>query len=416
MFTDQELEAGAKRVTLDYIASNDRSILVPETLTESEAREIDPNDLLVRADHALQFREFHGVFLTLDGIERDPVAKLSYKRKMWYPDGTTAKPFTLDEIVAIASFGGHPSYQKREVFFNEYCKAKGYDSKDIKKGISVLFQRNVNPHTTGFVMAHAHAPNILILNLRNQTPKKPLHDKYKKGRNPTPDFAYDIETGMFTTDMNLTSGWKNVSEHPQIETIMIIACYYSRISSMPKFQTPFVHELEIGIDYSKVHPEVYVLQIKQGRKIEPLSPFISAETLSQEGVIKMGYTLGYTSKQGEVIEYREIDSRVSNLSRENREDILAENSKMDAESPEGYIVNSVQDSAKVFYSNSRVGIGTCFKEATHHGGREDMVIMPVYFTDEHDSFLYTYNSIKGEDRKRYLVVADGFNGYLKPVE
>jgi len=417
MFTDEDLLKGGKRVPLEYIASQDKSILIPKILTEKEARRIDPADLIVRADHGLQFTAFHGVFETINGDMLDPAATSTFGGKVRYDDGTEARQLTMDEIISIAMFNSEiPEFQAGQRYFQRYCSARKLDHQDVKEGISILFQRIAPTHANAFVFAHPHSPEILILDISQDMihGMAPLQEQLlpnitQKKRQIPPYLAYNTLTNEFTTDLTLSTGWKPTTSSPLQEAMAQIVKYYQSISHMPKFNPKYVLELEVGIRFSEQAVLTFLLQVRQGRRIEIVKPFLTEEELSQKGVYRMTYVVGCTPGNGEVLEYRDIDTRVRTMQTEE----LEKYSAMDTESTGGYLVHSVLQSAKVFFPNSRIGIGVSSEE--RHGGREDTVIMPVFMRDQH-THSFIYSEYARHDRRKFLVVADGFNGYIKPIE
>ena len=245
MFDVNELkEKGAKRATQDYIASEDSSIPVPESV---EMRNIE-NGTIIRSDHWREFDDFYGIFesVIIGDEMRAPGVNNSAIMKT---------PEQAINLMHFKETGINEIDERREYYnnlFEEYCKAKGLSPEHTLSELKIFPQKKIDSRLTGTIFYHPNVPEKYML-YSNSKHSENLAFIIDQKNN---DIVGEHLGGRLPLDDLLKNASINIDDIDEVIQL------YDRTHSLPKFQDDFVYMMEFTID------PTYVLQMRRFRKFE----------------------------------------------------------------------------------------------------------------------------------------------------
>lgn len=361
MFTEKELrEKGAKRAVLEYIAAEDPSIAIPETVDEKDIGE----GVIVRSDHWREFDAFEGIFESVE------VGRKFFDRRF----NVVARLTDPKQIVDYMFFRevGEPNIDedvrfKRDVF-ERYCVGKGLSPDKVMQEFSVYPQKKVNARFLGTILSHPHVPGRYLIHGKGVGSKGnyPVAFFVDKNKNGIKNIRGEEDTGKLSLDQLLSVSPISV---PDVEKIISL---YEQVHGLPKFQDGFVYMMEFTFD------PTYVLQMRLFRKREE-GTALECPWKNEKDVIKTDMAFGMTPPEGIVLPlYRE--SIFPGIPQ--RHPLVQELFDFAEEHSDGFAYISGEDQhTRVIIPSASASLAGNFCASFTHGTVANMASMPLYLCD-----------------------------------
>lgn len=361
MFTEQELrEKGAKRAVLEYIAAEDPSIAIPETVDEQDIGE----GVIVRSDHWREFDSFEGIFESVDvGVKFfdryfNVVARLTDPKQiidhMFFRE--VGEP-NIDEDVRF----------KRGVF-ERYCVGKGLSPDEVMQEFRVYPQRKVDARFLGTIFSHPHVPDRYMIYGKGVRSKGYYNVAFfvDKDKNGIKNIKGEENSGKLSLDQLLSVSPISV---PDVEKIISL---YEQTHRLPKFQDGFVYMMEFTFD------PMYVLQMRLFRKRED-GTALECTWKNEKDLIKTDMAFGITPSEGIVLPlYR--GSILPGVPQ--RHPFFQELFDFAEEHPDGFAYISAEDQhTRVIIPNASASLAGNFCASFNHGTVANMAGIPLYLCD-----------------------------------
>ncbi|MFA6460919.1 MAG: hypothetical protein WCV90_01520 [Candidatus Woesearchaeota archaeon] len=351
MFTKAELrEKGAKRLTLEYIASQDPSIPVPENVGEEHIRE----GVIVRSNHWREIDGFEGVFESVELGENHSLILGSYTINSveeainfirLQPTGNSE----LDQFLA-----------RRTTFFREYCDAKALDPEEVLSELQILPQKKVESKYSGLIAEHPNKEHRYFLYFQ---PK-------------SIGFVVDVlPTGKRLIDVQIASESKFSMEQLmgfadiQQDTIYEIVDLYRRVMSLEKYaKDDGVHAMEFT-----AQPNC-VLQTRVFRKKDRTKTECSWK--KEKGVIKTNFAFGSTPAEGITLPLFRIEPVYGNQPFSEK---YKEHERISKDHPHGfgYWLCTGDVYLGTYIPNIEAAVASTFPSYCNHGGMDNCSNIPL---------------------------------------
>jgi hypothetical protein len=395
MFTEQELrENGAKKAVLDYIASQDKSIPLPETVPGEEVE----TGTILRSDSWREFDSFYGIFdsiLISNRNKRPSVVSIGEA-----DSAERARKVIFFEETGEEELDRHVTLSKRD--FERYCEAKGLKPEEVLSELRILPQRFIHSRFNGTIFLHPNVPNRYLF--------------YAGGSAA----VIDSDQGQITSIRPDDPEFPNLSFSPA--TLERILKLYKKVSVLPKFQDGYSYMVEFTAE-----PDC-VLQARRFRKIEDGSR-VKCKEADWQGALKTDLCFGVTPPNGIVLPYFDGCLAFGDVIKEDPSSAQVAElreffgyrdiSEINNAHPEGfaYPLTDHDSYAGTMLSNLRGALCGSFSHYCHHGGFENMLTIPVYLSNIHRTHGGLCDT---EDRKIPLqcgtqirVFSNGQVGYVK---
>ncbi len=286
MFTEEELKAkGAKLAILEYIASKDSSIPIPETVAEEDIGE----GVIVRSDHWREFDAFEGIF---DSVE---VGRKVYDNSVKVIARLTDPKQILDVMyfreIGIPEVDRRTQSKRNQ--FERYCGGLGLNPKEVMSEFRIFPQRKIDSRVNGTIFSHPNVPERYIIYAVGESPKENYYVSFSadKENGDLTNFLGENVNGKIPLEKLLTVSPINLDDMRKIVQ------FYDRVHSLPKFQDEFVYMMEFTFD------PTYVLQMRRFRKIEDGSS-LECSWKNEDGVMTTDLAFGLTENpEGIVLPY-----------------------------------------------------------------------------------------------------------------
>lgn len=292
MFTPEELKPGAKRVVIEYIAS--QGIPTARVLTEKEALELERfelsryrrADLIVRADDASQWDGFSGVFGSYKLI-----GDTLRIRGLSPGESHTPDIFSLEELIALASLNNTSNAKNdrnRKLLqhnINAVREKINWYTSSLKKEpperLEVLIQEAHSGSNSLF--QHPSNEDLVVISMNNRAV---LYDRQQDS------FRYLLSQFDLEYGFQISKGTEDFFRQA-VKT-------YDAVAALPKFSGDYTFEMEFGKDKKDGHLLVY--QVRLFRKKETADFTLTHE--SGENIINFELSLGITTKNGVDLAYQ----------------------------------------------------------------------------------------------------------------
>ncbi len=356
---DQSLlrEKGAKRAVLEYIASQDESIPIPDEIPVDQIK----SGTILRSDHWREFDDFYGIFESV--FVSNKFRKPNFMQPAIVTNQQQGIDFMLFRETGVKELDEY-SRRKKELF-RSYCRAKGLSPEDVLSEFRIFPQQGIESKAKGTVFIHPNQSNRYVVYVESSFLNAvgflvDVHGDKK-------DIAVsEYITGRFPLEQILTVSPVNVSEVGEIVDL------YQKVSSLPDFQDGHSYMMEFSMN------PTFVFQMRKFRKIEDGTD-LNCDWKDGEGVLKTDFTFGLTPREGIVVPYF-----VGGLTIGPQMLVPGWNDELhqfDRDHPEGFTYRSADTDqyCNVFLPHLKCTMAGGFTHYYNHGALEDMAKVPLYF-------------------------------------
>jgi hypothetical protein len=360
MFDIAELrEKGAKRAVLEYIASEDSSIPIPEPL----GRDKFGAGSLLRSDHWREFDDFYGIFESVFVGEefREP----DFGSSAVVTNPQQGIDFMFFRETGVEELDKYSRRQRK--IFEAYCEAKGLSPEQVLSEFQVFPQKASQSKLNGTIFLHPNVKGRHFLYVDTNKDLNCVAFVVDKQGDKTNLVRSEHIGGRVPLEIMLDR-FSPVDENAIREVVDL----YDRVSSLPKFQDGYVYMMEFGLE------PTFVYQIRRFRKIEDGSG-LECSWKGEDGVLKTDSSFGITPQPEGIVLPHFIGGMVFGP-QILEPDWNGELHDFNGKHPDGFALTSPDFDwyTKTFVPNADAAFAGEFCHYVHHGNLANMAEVPLY--------------------------------------